>query len=433
MMSMSGIDFIRKVDVFPVQLMDGDIKLVASYDISPSSFPNTRLELISNSYQLYRFNKVKITYTSLLPTAVNGLFLGYIDTDPSDTSILDSIQTSNDILRIARSHQGSHQGKIRDNWSFNMPIRDDDQFFFIGEGDNNNSSDRRFRKMGTLYIFQIGQATKFDGTPLTEELSAGALNIEWSCTFMNPQLQSLIRVYDGVTEKDVYRVINDISWYRSITQTSDPSQRFQSTRFRHLTWTLDKDLFQQGNGDYVVLSLPTRFTVSKAVKSINSVALPYDAWLGTPYGLTMYDAVIAGYLTIQEVNTFIQNAFKFGKGAISVAKEVYDVISLISSVFLLNAPDTVDNEVIDDPADADIDHSDESLPLGQCIVHYDGINSPKIEDWLEYQDSTRAGNPNYNFTITKLFIAFKIKRSHSDKSEEVVKPNVPYLRKINNT
>jgi len=429
---MSGVDFIRKIDVFPIQLMDGDIKLVCSYDISPSSFPNTRLELLSNSYQMYRFNKCIITYTSLLPTAVNGLFLGYVDTDPSDTNILDSIQTSNDVLRIARSHQGSHQGKIRDNWKFSMPIRDDDQFFFIGEG-NDDVSDKRFRKMGTLYIFQIGQATKFDGTPLTEELSAGALNIEWSCTFMNPQLQSMVRVYDGITEKDVYRLINDIAWYREYTQTSSSSQLLTGSRFRHLTWTLDKDLFNSsGQGDYVILSLPIKFTISRAVKSINSIALPYTSWLGTPYGMTTYDAVVFGKLTYQEVMTFINNAFKFGKGTIEVAKQIYDVISLISTVFVYNADDIVTTQDIDDPLDANLDHSDENLPLGQCIVHFDGINSPIIEDYIEFQDNIHAGRPNYDFTINKLFIAFKIKRKTSDNSVDKVLPSVPYLRKIDN-
>lgn len=430
MMSMSGIDFVRKVDVYPVQLMDGDIKLVASYDISPSSFPNTRLELISNSYQLYRFNKCKITYTSLLPTAVNGLFLGYIDTDPSDQSVLDSVQTSNDVLRIARSHQGSKQGKIRDNWSFEMPIRDDDQMFFIGDGTNDNS-DKRFRKMGTLYIFQIGQATKFDGSPLTEELSAGALNIEWSCTFMNPQLQSLTRVYDGVTEKDVYRVINDISWYRSYSQTSYSGQILPNTRFRHLTWTLQKDLFQEGIGDYVVLTLPIRFNISKAVKSVNSIALPYSQYKSVPYGITLWSAVTNfGTITTDEATTFLQNAFKFGKGAIEAARQVYDVVSLISSVFLLNAPDVVDLEYIDDPADPDINHSDESIPKGQCIIHYDGINSPIIEDWIEYESPTTAARPNSDFNITKLFVAFRIKRQNNDNSVDKVEPSVPYLRKF---
>jgi hypothetical protein len=311
-----------------------------------------------------------------------------------------------------------------------MPIRDDDQFFFIGDG-NNDSSDKRFRKMGTLYIFQIGQATKFDGTPLTEELSAGALNIEWSCTFMNPQLQSLVRVYDGVTEKDVYRVINDINWYRAYTRSSSHNEVFQNTRFRHLTWTLDKDLFTE-QGDYVILSLPTPFSITRAVKSINSVALPHTSWTGKPYGMTMYDAVAAAKLTVQEVGNFLQQAFKFAQGAITVAKEIYDVASLISSVFVLNLKDEVSESVIDDPTDTDITHSRQSLPLGQCIVHYDGINSPVIEDYIEFQDHEHAIRSNYNFDVTKFFVAFKVKRGNNDLSSDKVLPTVPYLRKIDN-
>lgn len=428
MMSSSGTDFIRKIDVFPKQLLDGDIKLVCQYDISPSSFPNTRLELLANTYQLYRFIKVKITYSSLLPTAINGLFIGFIDTDPEDKSVLDSVQTSNDVLRIARSHQGSVQGKIRDDWSFTMPIRDDDQFFFIGDG----TRDRRLKKMGTLYIYQVGQATKFDGTPLTEELSAGALNIDWSCQFMNPQLQSLTRVYDGITEKDVYRTINDISWYRAFTKTSTPFEVFQNTRFRYMTWTLGQGLFSEP-GDYVVLSIPTKFAISRAVKSINSFALPYSSWLGTPYGMTTSEAVLQGKILLKDFNNFLQEAFKFGRGAINVAREVYDVISLISTVFLLDAPDAQDLVNIDDPKDPDIQHSGENLPLGQNIIHYDGVNAPHIEDYIEFQDHAHARSSNHNMTITKLFIAFKIKRESNDTSAPIVEPNVPHLPKIDNS
>lgn len=437
MISASGVDFIRKIDVFPKQLLDGDIKLVCKYDISPSSFHNTRLELMSNTYQLYRFIKCKISYTSLLPTAINGLFIGYIDTDPSDDSVINSIQNSTDVLRIARSHQGSVQGKIKDNWSFTMPIRDDDQFFFIGDDDgnsgSNNSSDKRLRKMGTLYIYQVGQATKFDGSPLTEELSAGALNIEWSCQFMNPQLQSLTRVYDGISEKDVYRVINDINWYREYSQTSVPGQVFQNTRFRHLTWTLNKELFQGNTGDYVILSLPIEFSTSKGIKSFNTFSLPYDQWEGTPYGMTTYDAVANAKLSLKEVNNFIQQAFQFGKGAISVAKQIYDVISLISSVFVLNLADVVDNATIDDTDDADITQANKNLPLGQNIVHYDGINSPIIEEYIEFQDNAHASRANYNTTIKKLFVAFKIKKGNSIDKNKPVKPSLPPLKKIDNS
>lgn len=434
MLSSAGTDFIRKVDVYPQQLLDGDIKLVCQYDISPSSFPNTRLELISNTYQLYRFSKVKITYSSLLPTAINGLFIGYIDTDPSDTSVLSSVQTSNDVLRIARSHQGSVQGKIRDNWHVTMPIRDDDQFFFIGDSESDDA-DRRFKKMGTLYIYQVGQATKFDGTPLAEELSAGALNIEWSCQFMNPQLQSLVRVYDGVTEKDVYRVINNMSWYRALSANVTSANKFQDTRFRHITWNLDNALFAPtGVGNYVVCSIPIKFTIHDGVKSVNSVSMPYSTYEGTPYGKSLYHAVADGLVSLKEVSNFLQTAFRFAKGGIEAAKEIYDVISLVSSAFVYNLGDVVATTDVDDPEDADIDHSDECIPLGQCIVHYDGINSPIVEDWIEYQDPTRAGQANYDFTLKKLFIAFKIKRTPNDKSADgIIEPNLPSFPKIDNT
>lgn len=429
-----GSDFVRSVEVFPPQMLDGDpvtgTKLVAKYDISPSSFPNTRLELISNTYQLYRFVKLSITYTSMLPTAVNGIFIAYIDTDPNEQ---ESSGTTNDILRIARSHQGSIQGKIRDNWSIQMPERHDDQFFFIGD-----QGDVRFRKMGTLYVYQVGQATKFDGTPLEQELAAGILNINWTCTFNNPQLAQLDRIYDGVSEKDILRIFHQMSWYRRLDAgTITSAAQIPNTPFRQANFICNKDLFSDGVGDYRIVLMPLKLSITNSVKSLNTLALPYEVGqyvVGGAQGTDFFTLIQNAKLTAKELISFVREAYKTVKGGIKVALEIYDVIQVISSAFVLNQTIGVQTVVdVEDPDDVDIDHSDESMPFGSLVVHFDGSTSPLLQTLVEYQDIAHAADAATSFGYTVLAIAFKIKNPSRDNSqiqqsgEPSVQPSLPYL------
>lgn len=430
-----GTDFIRQVEVYPPQLLDGNpvtgTKLVAKYDISPSSFPNTRLELISNTYQLYRFTKLSISYTSTLPTAVNGIFIAYIDTDPNE---LANATSSNDILRIARSHQGSVQGKIRDSWSVTMPERSDDQFFFIGD-----QGDIRFRKMGTLYIYQVGQATKFDGTPLEQELAAGVLNVHWTCEFNNPQLASLSRIYDGVSEKDILRLYSKMSWYRKLTAGSISSTaHLPGTVYRQANFVLNKDLFAaSGVGDYRVVLMPLALNINNTVKQLNTFALDYNDGqyqVGGPLGTDLFSLLGNGKITTKQISSFIKEAFKIVKGGVDIAIEVFDVIQVVSSLFLASQATGV-NVVgtIEDPLDADIDHSDESRPIGSCIVHFDGSTSPFMQTLVEYIDIAHAADVATAFTYEVLAIAYKLQPTNANLPGEVtggepkVKPSLPFL------
>jgi len=413
-----GVDYIKQIDVFPVQLLDGSpkdgTKLVASYDITPSAFPNTRLELMSNTYQMYRFRKLKVSFTSSLPTAVNGLFLAFVDTDPKDAI---TTRNSTELLRIAQSHQGAKQGKIRDNWSFEMPQRADDQFFFIG-----NNGDERFRSMGKILIYQLGQATKFDGTPLTEELSAGALNLHWTCEFMNPQLQQLDRIYDSISQKDILRTFKNLTWYRTFASTSNAAAQIPGTRFRQVNIRPQAELFVE-QGDYQLVIVPTKMTTSHMVKSYNTLSLPYSNGQYAIPGTDIHTAVTNAKLTVKAINDFMKEAFQIAKGGIEVAKTIFDVISIASSVFVKDLPlDNVDTEVIDDPEDTDLEHSHESLPLGAIVVHFDGQTRPLIQTLIEYQDiahATAAPTASYECLI----LAYKI----DEQTENMTPPILPYL------
>lgn len=433
-----GVDFVRQVEVFPPQMLEGNpvtgIKLVAKYDISPSSFPNTRLELISNTYQLYRFTKLSISYTSILPTAVNGMFIAYIDTDPNEQEVKLS---TNDVMRLARSHQGSVQGKIKDSWVVNMPERSDDQFFFIGD-----QGDIRFRKMGTLYIYQVGQATKFDGTPLEFELAAGTLNVHWTCEFNNPQLSPLVRIYDGVSEKDVLRIFTNMSWYRRLSAGNISSTaHLTGTPYRQANFVCNKDLFNaSGIGDYRIVLMPLQLSISNTVKHLNTFALDYDLGqyqVGGSGGTDLFTLLGSAKVTAKQIIGFIKEAYKIAKGGIAIAKEVYDVIQVVSSAFLASQSTGANIlSTIEDPSDSNIDNSDESRPIGSVVVHYDGETSPFIQTMVEYIDEAHAMDASTNFTYDVLAIAYKLspKNASTPDSTEAgnpqIKPSLPFLLKL---
>jgi hypothetical protein len=421
-LEMSGSDFIQQLSVFPRQLMDGpkddQIKLVYQIDISPSSFPNTRLELISNCYQLFRFSKFKVNFKSMLPTAVNGLFMAYCDTDPDDKISLE--QTATEILRIAKSHQGSTQGKIRDNWSFNLPVRKDDQMFFIGERGNES----RLRKMGTIYIYQIGTATKFDGSPLTEELIAGTLNVDWTVTFMNPQLQQLDRIVNGETQKNILRIFKNLAFYRGITVPLVTSANWiAGTKYRQANIQLDGTLFTKGGiGSYMIMKVPIKITIPNTVKAFHSFSLPKSSGNYKLPGTDLFTLLANAVISKDELTNFVDRAFGLLKGGIDVAKQIFDVATLVSSIFLASQVTGVSvTGDIDDPLNSS---PIESLPIGQTVVSWDGTTKPLIQELIEFHDAAHASDNTVDVNYTVLLLAFKI----LETEEKIVEPKLPYLK-----
>lgn len=361
---------------------------------------------------MYRFEKFEVHYKSILPTAINGLYIAYIDTDPSDEVRLN--RDANQILRLARSHQGSVQGTISKQWKVSLPIRDDDQFFFIGD-----EGDVRLRKMGTLYIFQVGKATRFDGTVLEEELAAGALNIHWTVRFMNPQLRNIDRVFDAITQKDMLRVYKNVAGYRSYTVTSPASNVIGTSSFRQANIQLHPLQFGNGKGSYAIWRLPVSITVPQVVKGFHSFARPYSDKKYLFPGSDIYTEVANGILNISSFTNFMDKAFGVLKTGISVAKEIYDVAQIISSLFLAGTAVTNATTVtIDDNND------NGSLPVGQNVVYWDGVNKPLIQDIIEYEDNGHATN-NIDVTYTVLLISIWL----GESSDEPVEPRLPFLPK----
>jgi hypothetical protein len=433
---MKGSDFIRQIDVFPVQLLDGDpksgIKLVATYDISPSAFPNTRLELLSNTYQLYRFLNVVVTYTSTLPTSVNGLYIAYIDTDPDEAL---KPTTVNDVLRIARSHQGSVQGKVKDNWSVSMPRRNDDQYFFIG-----GNGDARLTIMGKLYIYQVGQATRFDGTPLTEELSAGALNLSWTVEFMNPQLQMLHRIYDPVSQKDVIRQRHNTkaNWvYLHAPITT--AHYITNSRFRQGNIVIPKGILNSsgGPGNYIVKFYSVKHTIPNTVKSYNYFSLPYSNGRYKLPGTDLFTAQANS--KVPDPQSWLEKAFKFATGGFEIAKEIYDIGKTIVAGFL--ASQATGALVTIDLGDTNTTYPDvvtQETPLGQCLIYWDGTNEPLVQILVEFNDAAHANDPTTPVSastgLTLIRLDGKLNLGgpveEDDSGRLYVLPALPYLPKL---
>lgn len=124
--SSNGIDHLTTLKVYPPEDINGGIKLIYSKEISPSSFPKTRLEYLSNAYQMYKFNSMHFKYNPSTTTVVNGALIAYIDTDPVEQNMPTN---RDDLLRLAKSHQYAVQSSISRSWTVKLPIRNDDQFF----------------------------------------------------------------------------------------------------------------------------------------------------------------------------------------------------------------------------------------------------------------------------------------------------------------
>lgn len=324
----SGVDFLTSIKIHPDEELDNGIKLVYSKEISPTSFPNTRLELLSNAFQMYKFSRFSVRFKSLLPTVVNGLYIAYIDTDPTE-QILPT--TRDDLLRLIKSHQGAVQGNLQDSWMTRLPIRNDDQFFFIG-----NKGDVRFRKMGKLYVYQVGSATRFNGLTIDKPMDSGTLTMNWEVEFQSPQLQSLSRVYDGVTQKDILRIFSNLSFYRLWTYSILPAAQIGTTKYRQINQTLGEDLFHEGIGSYYIQKVPTLITIPTTVAAFHSIALPHSYGKYRFPGTDFYTLLTDGTFTQDDLSAWIEKAFGLVSGGIEVAKTLYDVITMISPLFAYN-------------------------------------------------------------------------------------------------
>jgi len=366
--------------------LDNGIKLVKKLDVAPATFKGTKLELISNTYQYYRFNKFQVHYKTNLPNSINASFIAFIDPDPL-SNIDSSNLTSEDILRIANAHQGAVQANVTKPWIVSLPQRRDDQLFYVGD-----SGDDRLRKMGTLYIYQVGRATRFDGSFVTEELSAGTLNMYYEIMFSSPQLQPMTRIYNYETLFNTLRLnmlpVNKMTYIAAIASAAT----LATTKYRQANIQITTNVFP-GKGNYLIKFIPGPSLSSTWVRTVSLFALPYT------YGPVPYKAggtnptdmfsMLGSTITQPDFNNFMIQNFNHatrppgGKATImnnDVGSQVYQLFNPALSESQINVNDN--NLIYVNLANAPCS--------GQVLVYNDDEHTVLVQGLVEYDNATQA-------------------------------------------
>lgn len=415
---MGGIDFIQTIKAYPEDQLTNGVKIVYAVDISPSSFVGTRMELLSNLYQMYRYDKFHIHFKPQIPDVINGVFITYIDTDPEDRQ---EIFSKEELLRLANAHQFAEQVSANKKWEVKLPILKQDDMFYTG-----NAGDKRFRKQGRLYIIQIGSITNFEGKKITKPLDLGILSARWSCTFGNPQMQSLNRVFDGASQKNILRVFSNLAKYIPFSATFPATQVVAGSRYRHRLLPLS-DFYFPSTGDYQVIVIPRSSTVPNSLKGVHATAAPYS---DSNYSKSIQNRVYddnPGTTSdkVSNLDKYLNQAFGLIKGGITFAKTVYDVVSLVSTFFVANLDTAVTIPTTDIMTHVDETEDSRMPAYGATVVHWDGKNIPVIEMYAEFEDNTHAVDVSgSDFTLNFELLLFKL---DLEKNGEAIDTSLPSL------
>ena len=178
----SGSDFLTKVTVKfnPAAASD---RILLTKDISPSSFFGTRLTQLSTLWERYRFVRFNIRYVPAVPTTLACQLVGYFDTDPTDDPTI--VTNPDALIRQAVAHAGAHQWNFIAPNMMSLPQRADDEMYYTGATDSNE----RFNLQGKFTLIQVTNPISFAGAPLTANLEAGSLYIDWTCKFQIDQIE----------------------------------------------------------------------------------------------------------------------------------------------------------------------------------------------------------------------------------------------------
>ena len=180
MVTLSGSDFLTTVTVGPITTVADRILL--TMPVSPSAYPGTRITQLSELWERYRFRKFAFRFVPAVPVTLACQLALYVDLDPLDDPT--TITDADTLVRQAVAQTGSQQ------WNFNLPKtielakRGDDQLYYTGEDKQN----LRFSQQGTGYLIQVTEPVSSEGTPITTDLVAGSIFIDWAVTFQTPQI-----------------------------------------------------------------------------------------------------------------------------------------------------------------------------------------------------------------------------------------------------
>jgi hypothetical protein len=175
-----GSDFITTVNTAPNTGATGTI--LATFPISPSAYPGTRITSLSQLWERFRFKSLSLRYVPAVPMTIACQLIIYVDTDPLDDP--STIADPNAILRQATAQARSQQFNFNKAKNISLCIRKDDQFYYTGADKQN----LRFSNQGTAYIIQVTDVLDFNGAVLSEPVSAGSIYLDWNLCFDIPQI-----------------------------------------------------------------------------------------------------------------------------------------------------------------------------------------------------------------------------------------------------
>jgi len=177
----SGSDFLTTVTV-KADLTNPADRVLLEIPITPSGFPGTRLTQFSQLYEFYKFVSLRLRYVPAVPVTLACQLVLYVDLDPTDDPT--AITNSDALIRQAIAQTGSQQWNFHTPKVIPMAMRADQQFYFTGDDRQNV----RFTQQGKAYLIQVTQAVDVSGTPITTDIEAGSVFIDWTVDFNIPQI-----------------------------------------------------------------------------------------------------------------------------------------------------------------------------------------------------------------------------------------------------
>jgi len=173
-----GRDFLTTVSL-PASLSVSNCQLV-NLPVSPGRFVGTRISLLAQAYDKYRFKRLSLHYVPSVPVTVGGQIVIYFDLDVKDG--FGTAQSTDIVIRDAMAHQGAQLTNVHDAVVVNMPIAPGLKDFFTGASTGN---DQLYYQAKAWVIGVAG----LNGTGAPSTGTVGSLFVDYEVHFEGEQLQ----------------------------------------------------------------------------------------------------------------------------------------------------------------------------------------------------------------------------------------------------
>jgi hypothetical protein len=251
-----GSDFITTVNTATGDLAAQTGSILASFPISPSAYPGTRLTSLSQLWERFRFTSLSLRYVPAVPMTIACQFIIYIDTDPLDDP--NTIPNADAIIRQATAQAKSQQFNFNKAKNISLCVRKDDQLYYTGADKQN----LRFSNQGTAYIIQVTPVMDFNGGIIDTGVAAGSIYLDWNVCFDIPQINpsaiqstswSVVPTSFPSTLKTFY-VVDSSGYVLAPTLTLEPNQAYLASLF---TVAANVTVFAAGVTDTLSVDLET--------------------------------------------------------------------------------------------------------------------------------------------------------------------------------